>query len=268
MKSTAKATRDPVPAVTRAFDILEYLQVRNSAVSLNDIAGKLKIPRASAFRIMRALIERGYVARPKSDGLYVLGARFLALGGGLSSFSALNEIANPVMYELASLSGQTVQLGVLFEYQVMYIGQIRVTDALTLVVPTYQPYPVNLSAGGKVLVAHLDDQRRPDFLENTVLGSNTPRSIEDKAVFAAELKKVKRQGYAIDDEEFAQGIRCIAAPIFDRTGRNIASIGVTGHVMEITDAQIPHLIKQTVAAAKQLTNALDSKPSRAHVKRT
>lgn len=267
MKSIAKGGKDPVPAVTRAFDILEYLQVRNSAVSLNDIASKLKIPRASAFRIMRALIERGYVARPRSDGLYVLGARFLALGGGLSSFSALNEIANPVMYELASISGQTVQLGVLFEYQIMYIGQIRVTDALTLVVPTYQPYPVNLSAGGKILVAHLDDQRRADFLANTVLASNTPRSIEDKAAFAAELKKVKRQGYAVDDEEFAQGIRCVAAPIFDHTGRNIASIGVTGHVMEITDARIAQFIKETVAAAKKLTNALGSKPSKVPLKK-
>jgi DNA-binding IclR family transcriptional regulator len=248
--------RDQVPAVTRAFDILEYLQIRNGAVSLNELSTALEIPRASAFRIVKTLMTRGYVAQPKHDGLYVLGASFLALGSRSLIRSNLSEIANPFMYELAAVTGQTIQLGVLFEYQVIYVEQIRVAVSLTFAVPTFQPYAVNLSAGGKVLVAFMDDDRKSKFFENATLARNTPKSIVDKAEFARELEKVKKQGYAVDDEEFAQGVRCVAAPVFDGQGRNVASIGVTGHILEVTDLKIEQLIKQTVSMAKRLSFAL------------
>ena len=205
---------------------------------------------------MRTLLARGYVAQPKHDGLYVLGASFLALGSRSLIHSNLSEIANPFMYELAAVSGQTVQLGVLFEYQVIYVEQIRVAISLTFAVPTYQPYAVNLSAGGKVLVAYLAKARQLEFLENAALIQNTPRTITDKAAFVHELQKVRKQGYAIDDEEFAQGVRCVAAPIFDSHGKNVASIGVTGHILEVTDRKIGQVVKQTVAAARRLSHAL------------
>ena len=227
-------------------------------MSLIDLAGELKIPRASAFRIVKALAARGYVTQPKHDGLYVLGAKFLALGGGYTLFSSLREIANPFMYEAATATGQTVQLGVLFEYQVMYIEQIRVTNALTLAVPTYQPYSVNLSAGGKVLVAHLGEDQQSDFLANAILLRNTPKSIVEKTAFAREIERVRKQGYAVDDEEFAQGVRCVAAPIFDAAGGVVASFGVTGHVLEVTDERISHLIELTVSAAMRVSKAFRS----------
>lgn len=248
--------REQVPAVGRAFNILEYLQSRNSPVSLIEVAKKLKIPRASAFRIMKTLMMRGYITQPKHDGLYALGARFLALGSRSLIHSNLSDIANPFMYELAEVTGQTVQLGILFEYQVMYIEQIRVSNSLALTVPTYRPYAVNLSAGGKVLVAYSAQEKHLELLDSVIFTRNTPKTIVDKATFADELKKIKRQGYALDDEEFAQGVRCIAAPVFDRRRKNVASLGITGHILEITDRKISQLVRQTVSEARRLSNAL------------
>ena len=205
---------------------------------------------------MKSLMMRGYVSQPKHDGRYVLGAKFLALGSRSPVHSNLADIANQFMYELAALSGHTVQLGVLFEYHVMYIDQIRVATSLTLTVPSYQPYAVNLSAGGKVLVAYLAREEQLNFLENATLTSNTAKSIVGKAAFAEELKRIKKLGYALDDEEFAQGVRCVAAPVFDSHGKNVASLGITGHVLEITDRKISQLIKQTVSVARRLSSAL------------
>ena len=256
LSSPLASQKNRVPAVERAFDILEFLIGRNEALGIKDIACSLKIPKVSVFRIMKSLEFKGYVHRQDRSGLYVLGAKVVSMGNAVSQDANLSQIANPYMFELARSTGQTVQLGVLFEYQVMYIDQIRTTDALTLIVPSRKPFAVNTSAGGKVLVANLGEERVKDFLENTLLEKATPRSIVDKRRFHQELVSVKKQGYALDDEEFARGIRCIAAPIHNSKGETIASLGITGHTQEITDEKMPGMLNSTLQIAGKISAAL------------
>lgn len=255
-ESRTLSEKNRVPAVERALDILEYLISRNQAVAIQELAASLKLPKVSVFRIMKSLEARGYVHYQGRPGLYVLGAKIVTMGSSVSRDANLSQIANPYMFELARETGQTVQLGVLFEYQVMYIDQIRTSDALTLIVPTRTPFAVNTSAGGKVLVSHLDTARQEEFLDKTVLDATTSKAIVDKRQFRKELTKVKKQGYAIDDEEFARGIRCIAAPIFNSAGENIASLGITGHTRAITRDSIPGIVSQTREMAHRISAAL------------
>jgi DNA-binding IclR family transcriptional regulator len=252
----ADTVKNRVPAVERALDILEYLISRNEALGIKELSASLKIPKVSVFRIMKSLESKGYVYNQGRSGLYVLGAKVVSISNAISRDANLTQIANPYMFELARRTGQTVQLGVLFEYQVMYIDQIRTTDALTLIVPNRKPFAVNTSAGGKVLVSHLEPERLEEFLENTSLEANTPKAIVDKQQFHQELLKVKKQGYAIDDEEFARGIRCIAAPVFNSAGENIASLGITGHTQEITDDRFDRMRQDTLQIAAKISAAL------------
>jgi DNA-binding IclR family transcriptional regulator len=248
--------KNRVPAVERALDILEFLIYHSEAVGIKELAETLRLPKVSVFRIMKSLEARGYVNHQGRSGLYVLGAKFVSLGSAISRDANLSQIANPYMFELARKTGQTVQLGVLFEYEVMYIDQIRTTDSLTLIVPTRKPFAVNTSAGGKVLVSHLAPGRMREFLDNTVLEANTPNAIVDKELFYQELLGVRKRGYAVDDEEFARGIRCIAAPIFNSSGENIASLGITGHTQEITDAKMGGMLEYTLETARNVSAAL------------
>lgn len=254
--SPPASQKNRVPAVERAFDILEFLIDRNAALGIKEIADSLKIPKVSVFRIMKSLELKGYVHKQDRSGLYVLGAKVVSMGNAISQDANLSQIANPYMFGLARSTGQTVQLGVLFEYQVMYIDQIRTTDALTLIVPTRKPFAVNTSAGGKVLVANLGEERMKEFIENAVLEKATPRAIVDKKRFYQELVGVKKWGYALDDEEFARGIRCIAAPILNRKGETIASLGITGHTQEITDERMPGMLRSTLQVAGEISAAL------------
>jgi DNA-binding IclR family transcriptional regulator len=248
--------KNRVPAVERAIDILEFLIGRNEAVSIKELAESLKIPKVSVFRIMKSLESKGYVHNQGKTGLYVLGTKIVSIGTALSRDANLSQIANPYMFDLARRTGQTVQLGILFEYQIMYIDQIRTTDALTLIVPNRKPFAVNTSAGGKVLVSNLEPERMQEFLDKTVLEANTPNAIVDKQRFFEELVKVKKQGYAIDDEEFARGIRCIAAPVHNNAGETIASLGITGHTREITDDRIATMVNDTLEIAREISTNL------------
>jgi DNA-binding IclR family transcriptional regulator len=249
-------TKNRVPAVERALDILEYLIARNQATSIKELSEALVIPRVSVFRLVKSLEAKGYVLNQGGQGRYILGAKVVSMGSRISRDASLSQAANPFMFQLARETGQTVQLGVLFEHQVMYIDQIRTSEALTLVVPSRTPFAVNTSAGGKVLVAALEDTRLREFLTHTVLESNTPRAIVDKEQFRLELLKVRRQGYAVDDEEFARGIRCVAAPIRNSSGDTVASLGITGHTREITDVRLPEMRQATLAAAARVSRSL------------
>ncbi|MBN1835278.1 MAG: IclR family transcriptional regulator [Spirochaetales bacterium] len=255
MSSTA-ARKNTVPAVERAIDILEYLIARNAATSIKELSEALALPKVSVFRLVKSLEAKGYVLNQGGQGRYILGAKIVSIGSRISKDANLSQVANPFMFQLARQTGQTVQLGVLFEYQVMYVDQIRTSEALTLVVPSRTPFAVNTSAGGKVLVASLDDERLQDFLQNTVLEANTPRAIVDKGQFRLELMRVRSQGYAIDDEEFARGVRCVAAPVLNSAGQTIASLGITGHTSEITDERLPGLRDATLRAAARISRSL------------
>ncbi len=249
-------SKNRVPAVERAFDILEYLMSRNEALSIKEISEDLTIPNATVFRIVKSLESKGYVYKKEIGGKYILGARAVSFGSSVNKESNLSQIANAFMYELAKKSGQTVQLGVLFEYQIMYIDQIRTTDSLIRIEPTREPFEVDISAGGKVMVAYLSEEKQKKFLAQAVLSKHIRNSDVARNDFSRELVEVKSQGYAIDDEEFARGIRCIAAPIFNNKQECIASLGITGHTLEISLERMDYFIQLTIDVAKKVSKAL------------
>jgi DNA-binding IclR family transcriptional regulator len=248
--------KNRVSAVDRVIDILEYLLSKNWPVSYKELANNLNIPKTSVYRIVKTLESRGYVYSPGTEGKFALGAKTISLGGSNREIAHLRQTANSFMYELANKTGFTVQLGVLFEYMVMYVEEIRTEKTISVIVPTGTPFPVNLSAGGKVLVANLPEDKREEFLNYTVLQANTPNSITDMKEFRLELTKVREKGYALDHEEFARGIMCIAAPVFNLNGVTIASLGITGHESTYEHRNKQDLIYQTMESAKKISFAL------------
>lgn len=243
----------------RAIKILEYLGSKNWAVSVNEVSKELNIPRATAFRIMRTLENWGYVHNSNGRGDYVLGTRILKFGYGIGHGDErirLQQIAGPYCFELAQATGQTVQLGVLFEYEIMYVEQTVATSELSIAMPNETPFPINLSAGGKVLASALPDERIRDLLENGKFPRRTENTITDPALLGEEIRRVRDQGYAIDDQEFAVGIRCIAAPVRDGNDDVVFSLGITGHVNEINDSSLGGLIEKVIGMSEKISGAI------------
>jgi DNA-binding IclR family transcriptional regulator len=246
-----------VPAVDRAIDVLEYMVERNQPVIIQEVADYFSIPKASVFRLFRTLEARGYLVNTDDNNRYILGPRVLLLGSRITKEQNLRQIASAHMFTLANDTKQTVQLGVLFGYKALYIDQVRTTTVTDILIePTGTPFEVNVSAGGKVMVANLPDRDQDDFLGHAELARNTERSITDKSSFRQELEQVRLRGYGTDEQEFAVGIRCVAAPVFDGAGRCVASIGITGHISKMTTEAMPALIERTKRAGREISVAL------------
>ena len=260
-KQDRTSARYSVPAVERAIDILEYMVEKNSPVTVQELTGRLGIPKASAFRIFKTLQARGYLVDTANYNRYILGPRVLLLGSRITKEQNLRQISSAHMFALANRTRQTVQLGILFGYRVLYIDQVRTTATDIFVEPTGTPFEVNISAGGKAIVAFLPPVQRKDFLNHAEFASPTEFTITCPDQFYAELRKVGCNGFAIDDQEFAIGIRCVAAPIFDSSGACVASVGITGHISKLTDEALPELSAATVETALAISADLGYSPN-------
>ncbi|MBK8023892.1 MAG: IclR family transcriptional regulator [Chloroflexi bacterium] len=245
-----------VPAVEKALDIMEFIAQRGSSATIKELSVHLSIPIATAYRTVRYLCNRRYLTE-QSQGTYVIGPQFLHLAHLTTKQSSLHIEAEPVMRKLATLTGQTTQLGILQELGVTYIEQIMPTTPVSIVAALRTVLPVNVSACGKVLIAHLLPYDQEEFLRAADLAANTPNSIVDKALFQQELETVKANGYALDREEYARGIGCCAAPVCDYRGQVIAAVGITGHIADYSSEEsLKRLVSYVKSAAEEISRIL------------
>ncbi|MGQ9889586.1 MAG: IclR family transcriptional regulator [Aggregatilineales bacterium] len=259
MASDCSSTKPTVvPALEKALDILEYIAERGTVVTIKEITTSLGIPLASSYRIVNYLCSRGYL-KTQGDGEFYLGPQLLYLSHRVEQqFDLINQ-AKPIMNALATESGQTAQLGVLQDFGVVYIEQALPSKPVNIVAALRTVIPVNLSASGKVLVAHLPQQEQDYFLKNAKLVQQTPNSIVDLDAFRRELAQVREQGYALDHEEYARGIGCAAAPIWDYRGQVIAAIGITGRIDDYTnESNLRRVIELVLSAAQDISRKTGS----------
>ncbi|MFA5514332.1 MAG: IclR family transcriptional regulator [Sphaerochaetaceae bacterium] len=218
------------PSVDRALNILEHLIVEKSA-TIKELSEKLKIPPVSTSRLIKTLVNRGYLKEKKGySSSFSLGMKLLRFSQVVYEQIDLRRIAEKYMQELSEATGQTSQLAILQQSSVIYINQVLPRKPVSIIAPLHTELPINVSACGKVLCAFLGEQDRNTCVRGAELIQATKKSIVDKDYFLKEMEKVKLLGYALDDEEFAKGIGCMAAPIIDYTDKIVAAVGITGHI--------------------------------------
>ena len=222
-----------VPALERALNIIEYIAAHNEPVTLKQITSELHIPSASAFRLIKNLVTRGYVSE-NTDGhmTYILGSKFMSIASSYERNSSLHLAAKPVMLSLAAQLGQTVQLGIWKNGCLIYIDQAFSSAPLSIIAPLYEPVQINTSASAKIMLSLLPDAECQNALTTCKFHRLTDNTITDKTAFMEEIKKIKYCGYGYDDEEFAVGIGCLAVPIYDGQKKCVGTLGITGSIQE------------------------------------
>lgn len=250
-----------VTAVDRCIDILEYISCQSDSVNVREVAKKLDIPIASCFRIIKNLSDRGYIEKIPSSDQYILGMKILELADRKERTLDLRSIALPYMNNLALGVNQVVQLGRLENNGVIYIEQALPSAPINTIGALYTPLSVNVSASGKVLCAYLPVYEQALYIEQAVFTQLTEKSIMDKIEFKKHLAEIRKQGYAVDNEEYSIGIGCIAVPIFNYSGRCIASLGLTGNYTEYTNKNnLKEILAKLRESAANISAKMGAKP--------
>ena len=252
-----------VRAIEKGFDILDFLSKGKQSYSLREISGKLKIPKPTIHRILSTFCEFGYATQDPVSKDYRLGFRLVELGQAVIDRIDLRKEAESLLKKLADSVQETVHLASLDDGQIVYLDKVeRMVNPLSLrmVSKIGMRNYAHSSALGKVLLAFLPKKERDTILTQNGLPRRTKNTIVDSKELNEHLILIKSRGYAIDNEENEEGIRCVAAPIRNYRGEVIAGISISGPAVRITQERINRQLKhQVIETAAEITKKLGNK---------
>ncbi|MEV7084964.1 IclR family transcriptional regulator C-terminal domain-containing protein [Streptomyces sp. NPDC093085] len=216
-----------VQSFERGLSVIRAFDAHHPELTLSEVARLCGITRAAARRFLLTLADLGYV---HTDGrLFRLSPRVLELGYAyLSSFS-LPQIAEPHLEQLVAEVRESSSLCVLDSDAVVYVARVPVSRIMTASITVGTRLPAHTTSVGRVMLAFLPEEERDRRLKATTPAALTPYTLVSVDLLRAELERVRRQGYAIVDQELEEGLRSVAAPVRDREGTVVAAVNIPVH---------------------------------------
>ncbi|MEV4944884.1 IclR family transcriptional regulator [Streptomyces sp. NPDC053755] len=221
-----------VPAVARAFDILELFLHGDGTLSAPEITRALQLPRTTTHELLTTLAARSYlVPVPEQPGRYRLGVRTYQLGSRYAEQLDLAAEGQAVAREVADTCGETVHVAILEDADVIYIAKVDSTHAVRMVSAAGRRLPAHCTSVGKMLLASLPEPELDARIAGRELASMTPNSITDPAALRAALARIRERGIATEHRESNPDVSCVAAPVRDTSGRVVAALSVSAPVI-------------------------------------
>ncbi len=242
-----------VQSVDRALTILERL-ARSGEAGVTEIANEIGVHKSTAFRLVATLEAHRLVEQTEERGKYRLGVGLLRLAGATTARLDLVQESRPVCRQLASDTGETVNIAVLSESSALYLDQVAGSSALQPHNWVGQHIPLHATSNGKVLLSGLSRQQCDAILNK--LSAYTPVTITTKSKLRAELDQVREQGYALAVDELEVGLTAAAAPIRNVHGDVVASMSVSGPTFRITNDRIDEVVTKLLEAADEVSHRL------------
>lgn len=241
-----------VGPLDRALDLLENL-AENPDIPLADLADGAGLNRATAFRHLKVLGRRGYVIQDPLTKRYSLGYRLLDLGYHARNNLELPRVAAPVMAQLRTQFNETIHLGVLMDQEVVHIAVMPSTHPLKMASEVGERALVHVSALGKCLIAWNGANAVDALMAGPGLPQVSARSIRTRSEFERELSRVRTQGFAMDDQESIDGLRCVGAPIRTAGGAAIGALSLSGPIDRVNEDRLPDMIEGVRASALEIS---------------
>jgi len=242
-----------IPSLARACEMLELFVDAEAPLSSSEVARRLHVPRTTALRILLTLCEQGLLSRSGND--FEPGGKLFRLGIRALSSLRLRQFAGPILQRLATLLGETTQLVTLSGTQGLVLD---VCDGPRLVRIAQGPgalVDLHCSAAGKVLLAFALRSRLAALVAHG-LAVRTPNTLTTLPELEAETERILRLGYAVDDEECYEGVRCLAAPVWDASGGTRAALGVIASASTFTRRHNQEFAQRVLATTRELSASM------------
>lgn len=222
-------------SVTKALDVLDLLgqAVAEQGLQLKEIAERLSLPESTTHRLLASLAARGYVQQRSDYGTYLLGWKIVVLSDSLGRDARIVQNMRPLIERLVRQLGQTVNLAVRSNDQVMYLDCQTPGGFLALTVPAGLTFPIHATSLGKTMLAYLPPGELDTVLVRLPLEPLTPRTITNLDDLKTALQEVRERGYAVDHGELRADVSCLAAPLLDGSGRAVAAISMTARTVDL-----------------------------------
>ena len=240
-----------VQSIERAFDLLEMLADAGGALGLSELSTVSGLPLPTVHRLMRTLVNRGYV-RQEASRRYTLGSRLIRLGE--ISSQMLGTWLRPFLAQLVRLTGETANLAMLDGDEVVYIAQVPSPHSMRMFTEPGRRVQPHCTAVGKALLAELPPGEARALLERDGMPAYTPATITDPDLLIAHLEVIRKQGYAVDEGEQEIGVRCFAVAVPDAPGS--LAISTSGPQARMTDDAAAGIVPALKRAAREISETI------------
>lgn len=241
----------------RGMQVLDVFLEARAPLRLEQICAYTNLPKSTAFRIVVNLLHGQYLVETEAG--YWLGLKMLQFGALVEEKLDLKQQAIPFLRQLRNQVNETVHLAVLDdELRVVYLEKLSTNRAVGLMMSRIGlTAPMHCTGLGKVMAAFRPETEIEQWLHTHGLKAITPATITDETAFVEELRKIRSRGYAIDNNEFEAGVRCVAAPIRDRSGNVIAAVSISGPESRMPEPLVNSpMAKSVVETARRISKAL------------
>jgi IclR family transcriptional regulator, pca regulon regulatory protein len=249
-----------VEALGRGLRILEAFSEAQTSLSLTEIAAAAGLGKSTAFRFAYTLEELGYLARDSETKRYRPGLKVLRLGFTALNSMGLRQIAQPHLRALSARCGETTNMTIRDGAEVVYIARNRTGQIVGINLNVGSRLPAYCTSMGKVQLIDLPAEDLRDLFGEGPYPTRGPNTLISPEALVAELEKVRQQGYAVNDEELAAGLRSVAAPIRDCDGEIVAAINISVPSARVSRQQLEEEFAPMVrATAEEICLALGAR---------
>ncbi|MDO5141769.1 MAG: IclR family transcriptional regulator [Eubacteriales bacterium] len=227
------ATTKNIQSVERAFAILELYQRAGCAeYSLKEIAAALELNKSTAFGLINTLADLGYLWQNAENQKYALGLKLLSLSSTVKAQSILIQAIHPYLEQVSRKYGETVHCAVACQGGVIYIDKVEAVGSISINTQIGMRNELHCTGVGKCLLAYLPPAEQEQIYRGE-LRTRTYNTITNAERLRAEVSRIRKQGYAVDNEEIALGLRCLAVPVFSAPEQVACAVSVSGMAARI-----------------------------------
>lgn len=253
-KKTAAASS--VKTLNKSLLVLEILANTPGEIDLSTLTEHTHIPKSTLLRLLNTLKDHNFVLQDPKSRRFRLGWALIHLGKAAEKSFNLIQTVHPYLDDLASQTGETASLVLLDGDHAVYIDQVASHSIIRGNPPIGTPLHLHCTAAGKMLLSTFSDSDFRSFIKQAKLARKTEKTIIDPLVLQEEIRKIRKQGYAFDDEETELGGRCAAAPIYNDEGRTVAAISIMGPSTRIRQSDLTSLARMVKRLAYQASTQL------------
>jgi PcaR/PcaU/PobR family beta-ketoadipate pathway transcriptional regulator len=255
-----KNNRNYVDSIAKGMKVLSFIVNCNKSAGITQISKALDLSIGAVQRVTNTLQTLGYLRKDKNSRGYILGYKSWGLGLAIIKDIDLKYIAYPYLEELSRDIGETVNLAILEDTEIVYVDRIKTEQILNINLNIGSKLPAYCASMGKSLLAFLPEDELLNILDTMNMKPITPNTITDKAKLLEELEQVRQKGFSINNSELDIGLRSVAAPVRDESGRVVAAVNIAVPSSRVTFEDLTtRLAKKVVGVAKIISEALGYK---------
>lgn len=249
----------PIQSIDRMFDIMETLSIHPRGISLTELSAEVDLHKSTVHRFLTSLMCKGYVIKEDDSTKYRLTMRMFEIGSRVVDGMNILNVARPYLEQLADGTDESVHMVVRDKVEIVYVFKeessnsvVRMSSRVGLRNPMY------CTGVGKAIMAFLPEDEAKAIWDATQIVRHTEKTITSFSRMQTEMARIRENGYSVDDEEHERGVRCVAVPIRDISGKPVAAISISAPVTRMDDfriSQVAPMVKETASRISVLLGA-------------